>query len=207
MIDFVSIRSPEVLQISNGDAGTHYGANQMWYPTRRQRASGCGPTACANLIWYLAATREACKGLRAGGAQTDMLGLMQEMWRYVTPGFGGVNSVSIFLQGALRFGEAHGTRFSHQKLELSNPRSKRAGYTRVFHFLEEAFARDVPVAFLNLSKGALSNLEGWHWVTLVAADTESGTVQAYDQGLRKTIDLSLWLRSAMLGGGLVALYL
>jgi len=205
LTEIASIHAPERLLIA-GEAGeSFHGADQAWYATRRQRISGCGPAACANALWYLSRTGEEGLCRHDASTQGGMLRLMEDVWRYVTPGFGGVNRLSIFANGAVRYGMDRGVSLRPNTLEISSVRSRRPGIEGIFGFLCDAFSRDTPVAFLNLSKGAAGNLEGWHWVTLISLDTRTGAAVIYDQGKSHSIDVGLWLRSSLLGGGMVAL--
>lgn len=204
MTNKISIASPELLHINHG--GTIlYGADQEWYNDRHKRHAGCGPTACANLMWYFSKSRETCRNLcqAPGSTRQELLSLMEETWDYVTPGNMGVNSTSLFIDGALRFGKDHGVSMNVHVLDIPKTTSIRPDYMKVEQFLENAFCKDLPVAFLNLSNGRLKNLDNWHWVTLIGIE-EKG-IRMYDQGLSSLIDLKLWLETTMLGGGLIAL--
>ncbi|MGI6153721.1 MAG: hypothetical protein ACOYJB_07815 [Christensenellaceae bacterium] len=200
-----SVRSPEMLWVKSG-ASISYGASQVWYPSWLQRMSGCGPTAASNLLWYLAATRpESCGALFAGDGtkRADMVRLMQRVWQYVTPGMRGVDKASMLAEGGVQYGADNGIIIRPRVLEI--PAADSGLYTdAVFAFLSTAFADDLPVAFLNLSNGALANLESWHWVTLIAANSAL-CAQMYDQGGRQMLDLDLWLQTTKKGGAFVVL--
>lgn len=202
-----SIRQPEKLLIPDfwGEA---WGANQASYPTHWQREAGCGPATCANLIWYLAQTRPEIKipELPQPNSKKAMLNLMQELWQYITPRKGlGVNSLSIFSEGAERFGEDNDILISTSCLEIPQEKAKRPSPDQVALFLENAFSENHLVAFLNLCNGQLPNLESWHWVTLFSLTQPEMLVGMMDQGKRKQIDLGTWLEKTSLGGGFVVL--
>ena len=57
---------------------------------------------------------------------------------------------------------------------------------------------------MNLSNGAVRNLDNWHWVTLVSVNGEL-RAEMYDQGRRQLIDIGLWLSTTTGGGAFVAL--
>lgn len=202
----VSVRTPERLLIRDGEAVWH-GANQIWYRTWWQRASGCGPTNCSHLLWYLAQTRPNCRSLCGWDAsgRDGMLRLMREVWKYVTPTTKGVDNTGIFIQGAMRYGQEHGAPLHCRVMDFPDDISARPAADDVAELLSAAFAEDLPVAFLNRSCGALDNLDSWHWVTLVAVETATLRAEMYDQGRRTVIDLGLWIRTAAKGGGLVAM--
>lgn len=202
----LSISTPDLLHIQAGNR-LSYGAQQTWYASWRQRLSGCGPTAASNLLWYLCATRpDTCGALVRGDGrrQADMVGLMNEVWKDITPGCQGVNKASIFMDGGLRYGNRYGVRLKARTLEVPMLSPQRPTPGELLHFLSEAFADDLPVAFLNLSNGALHQLDSWHWVTLVAVDNAL-CAEMYDEGRSQVLDLTLWLRSTTGGGAFVAL--
>jgi len=200
------IKQPQVLYIKS-DSQDSWGGNQNWYRDNWQRNAGCGPTACSNLIWYLSRTRKALYNLFPfpDNTKENKLRLMEETWKYVTPGFMGVNRVDHFAEGAECFCRDKGFRIKPLVLEIPGPISKRPSKETVGDFLINAFQRDLPAAFLNLSNGDLSNLEGWHWVTLYSVEEHNLTAYMMDQGSRTLIDLDLWLKTTMLGGGFVVL--
>ena len=94
---------------------------------------------------------------------------------------------------------------SPKVLQVSHIASDRPDIATVQSFLEEAFADNSPVAFLNLCNGSLHNLDRWHWVTLVSLDKNTSSATMCDQGVKNDIDLELWLRTNTLGGGFVEL--
>ncbi|MGF6989245.1 hypothetical protein M2150_000483 [Lachnospiraceae bacterium PM6-15] len=199
------IEEPELLHIDE-EASVSYGAHQEWYSSWLQRMSGCGPTAAANLLWYLAATRLEGQLLFAGDGtkKADMIRLMEALWRYVTPGLRGVDKASTFTKGVTRFGRDQGYRIKTQTLEVPKEAATRPTVQELEGFLKEAFASNRPVAFLNLSNGALHNLDNWHWVTLVGLEAVS-KVTMYDQGERTEIDLERWLATTTGGGAFVTI--
>ena len=199
-----SIHSPEYLHITEGST-VSFGANQNWYSTIFQRMAGCGPTAASNLIWYLTATRPmSCNRLcaRVCTEQPNMLHLMKQVWKYVTPGLRGVDKTSILANGVVRFADERQVPLRTAVLDVSPERSQRPSPEEVHAFLSDALLNDLPVAFLNLGSGRVDNLDNWHWVTLVSVD-RSLKAEMYDQGVRQDIDLALWLSTAARGGGFV----
>ena len=102
--------------------------------------------------------------------------------------------------------QQQGTELEVRSLDIPEEIADRPAREAVRDFLLTALAADCPVAFLNLNNGKVTNLDRWHWVTLVAADPERLMVTMLDQGRRVDIDLALWLETTTLGGGFVALY-
>lgn len=194
-----SLKNQELLNIES-PTGAAFGGSQEWYRERWHRLSGCGPTAASNVVWYLARSRPELGALcDVGGAdRTRFVRLMDEMFTFVTPGLRGVNTPYIFADGLLRYGMARGVAFVKHTLEIK----KNRDVTAVRGFIDGALERDLPIGFLNLSNGGLYNLEGWHWVTLVAFDGERMTADISDQGRLLEIDFGKWLETSRLGGAL-----
>jgi hypothetical protein len=66
-------------------------------------------------------------------------------------------------------------------------------------------ASDCPIAFLNLTKGRVKNIQGWHWITITSADMSDTHLSAYasDEGKQICFDLRLWYLSTRMRGGLI----
>ncbi len=193
------LKSPELLRVKDL-GGSTVGGSQLWYRERWPRMSGCGPTAASNIVWYYARTRTELSSLcDAGGAdRAHFLRLMDEMFSFVTPGLKGVNTPGIFTDGIVRYGKARGVVFTPRVLETG----RNSDISAVRNFIFAALELDTPVAFLNLSNGSLSNLESWHWVTIIALNARC-VASVADQGHVFEIDLGEWLRTSRLGGALV----
>ncbi len=191
-IDLLKVRDPLM--------GSTVGGSQMWYSERWPRMSGCGPTAASNIVWYYARSRPELRSLcNVGGAdRARFTHLMDEMFTFITPGLQGVNSAAIFTDGIVRYGAAHGVGFKTHILEAG----RHVDEDDARDFIVGALKKDAPVAFLNLSNGALDNLESWHWVTIVGLDDRMKASIA-DQGRVFEIDLWKWLKTTRLGGALV----
>ena len=90
---------------------------------------------------------------------------------------------------------------------MPEERGQRPALNEVVDFLRSGLRQDAPVAFLNLCNGEEENLHRWHWVTVVgmeyAADGSQAVLYTLDEGRKKTVDLGLWLKTTVLGGGFV----
>lgn len=201
----VTINSPELLQFTH-EAVTYYGANQDWYQTKWQRSAGCGPTSTSHLLSYLSKTRETCKALCSydTSGKSGILKLMDEVWEYVTPTKQGVNKTEMLVDGAVRFGDERGVALSCRVMPIPPLPVLRSLHEKAYAFIAQALSDDLPVAFLNLSSGMVSNLDQWHWVTLTEFDPETKHAIMYDNGSRQPVNLDLWLQTTTLGGGFVA---
>ena len=84
---------------------------------------------------------------------------------------------------------------------------KRPVLYEVIEFIQNGLRADTPIAFLNLDNGAETALEAWHWVTITAiyAEETDAVVDICDEGVKKQINLRLWLETTVQGGGFIYL--
>ena len=168
-----------------------------------QRRAGCGPTTASTLMLY----HQQKQSPRVIEREEAVV-LMQQLWSLVTPGIMGVHLVSQFTKGVGIFLPKLPFALTEQTLKIPKSKEKRPSLAQVVDFLVASFEADSPVAFLNLSKGSLANLDEWHWVTLVAVEQEGEGepvyATLYDAALTWKIDLGLWLESTTRGGGFVS---
>lgn len=73
----------EYLQVTGSDSCEVFcGSDQEWFPAERQRLTGCGPSAAANILFYIERKENAgC----CGRSRADLLSFMEEAWQSVTP--------------------------------------------------------------------------------------------------------------------------
>ncbi len=198
-----AIRNPEYLHINTKKDSFAYGLDQEWYPTLWQRRAGCGPTTASTLMLYF---------LQKEGPRTihkeEVLPLMEELWKLVTPGIMGVHVVSQFTRGVASYLPKLPFALTEQTLSIPKTKGARPTLAQVVEFLSTSLLSDSPVAFLNLSKGSVTNLYEWHWVTLVGLEQEGEDkpvlVTLYDASQAWKIDLGLWLETTTRGGGFVS---
>ncbi len=202
----MTIRQPALLNIT-APHKTFVGGSQYWYTDHWHRMSGCGPTAASNLIWYLSRSRPTLSALCAvaDGSQAAYQTLQRDMFTFITPGMGGVNTSTMFVDGALRYAKAHGVTLQTSFLDIPKRPFTRPTLAQTRDFLLTALQADVPVAFLNLSNGTLTTLDGWHWVTILGYDPTTNEAQISDQGNVFAIPFAEWWRTSLLGGALVTL--
>jgi hypothetical protein len=200
----ITLENIEALHFIDSDGEEYFGFDQEWFCSPWQRMAGCGPTVAATLLHYLSCTRGAPMG-GCVSCKGDRLKLMENVWRHVTPGMGGVHKLSQFTQGALDFAGEYS--FAFDCITLSIPRKKetRPDLAGMVSFIADGLAQDCPVAFLNLSNGKVENLDEWHWVTIVCLETCGSPADAhvtiYDEGKIKTVDLNCWQDKIRAGGG------
>lgn len=204
MSDIIQLPNTAALDIRDGNVLFH-GGDQDWFTDQWQQRAGCGPTNCANLLWFLAQTQPGCAPLCPYNAaeKPGFLRLMQDVWHYVTPGNMGVNSTDLFTAGATRYAREKGVPLLAHTLNIAPMQGGKRIYTEVADFIARALQRGLPVAFLNLSNGTLDNLDSWHWVTLVALRVDEALI--YDQGDARWVNLRRWLATSIIGGGFATL--
>ena len=174
-------------------SGRWMGGSQEWYSKFWHRQSGCGPTNAALLVWYLAQTRPECASLCDAGAQSkdDFLRVMDEMFRYVTPGFHGVKTPAKFTRGVEKYAAVRGIDLALEELKMDQ--------------IPSALRNDLPVAFLNLHSGNQRQLTGWHWMTVVACEPRTMRARCCDRGRVLEFSLREWRNTSRLGGAFVTL--
>jgi hypothetical protein len=202
-----SILNPDLFKILDEESHEIYhGCKQQWYTTTWQRLAGCGPTVASNLIFYLFHARTPESDQSFSNKKNCLL-LMEEIWKYVTPRVKGVSTTKMFYEAVLAYAKAKGLDIQCRFFNLPKNKHRRPKLSEVTKFLAEALGKDSPVAFLNLSNGDETNLDSWHWVTVISlAYTENGDqvlVDILDDGQIKRIDLTLWYNTTTKDGGFV----
>ena len=172
--------------------------------TEQQRLTGCGPSAAANILFYLDRKDNAdCCGRNRG----DLLAFMEDAWTSITPEKNGIPSTGLFREKLEQYANRHGRLFQYFTLDIPPQRSEQPPLSTVVEFIRQGLQSDVPVAFLNLDHGEEENLESWHWVTIAAltsaANLETAYIAICDEGIEKQINLKLWLETTVQGGGFV----
>ena len=205
----VSIKHPEVFTIRDEASGqSTFGGDQAWYAEDWHRMAGCGPTCAANLTAYLALTRPAFRALYAGEdmRRDHFAAHMEAVFTFVTPGNMGLNRVEMYTRGVEEFAASRGLSLKTHVFEAhGNMHRNRFPAEALSEFVRSGLASDCPVAFLNLTKGRVKNIQAWHWITLTKADVGDGQLIAWasDEGREISFDLKLWYLSTRMRGGLV----
>jgi hypothetical protein len=185
-----------------------YGCDQEWFSTEWQRRSGCGPSVASNILIYLdlAGANDKKKPINKGLC----MALMEDVWAYVTPTERGMPSTEMFCDDMRSYGEAKGRAIECVSFDIPDDAARRPAVDEISIFLEKSLSSDLPVAFLNLCNGMEKNLPEWHWVTVVSIKQEAPDSHVFiliiDEGILKTIDLSLWLETTSNGGGFVSFH-
>ena len=203
----VTIQNPGLLQVQDRGGGVLYGCNQLWYHSYWQRLSGCGPSTATNLILYFQNKGIIPTKIAVHDEQT-LTALMELLWQFVTPRYQGVHLLSQFYGGVASYVQSIDGNLVPSYLQVPKEKELRPSFSAIISFVTEALENDSPVAFLNLSRGSLKNLDEWHWVTLVGLSFEeaSGCYYAtiYDASKKWDIDLGRWYATTKRGGGFIS---
>lgn len=191
--------------VDDKDQSVYYGCDQEWYSTQWKRMAGCGPTAASNLLLYNMLRGVPCDPLSIQSCRH----IMNVVWKYITPGIGGVNTTLKFLGGIRRYITDHGLPYGTRVLDVPKLKQKRPTLDTLITYLDQAMDEDLPIAFLNLHSGDTKHLDDWHWVTIVGIRYEEDRSKLWanmmDAGKLIEIDLGLWLDTTQNKGGFVYL--
>ena len=180
------------------------GSNQEWYLTKKQQMTGCGPSAAANMLFYMKQKENSACCSRN---KADLLKFMEDTWEYVTPEVNGIPSTSLFVEKVQKYAKFHNEKYCFFVLDVSSIVKEKPSLSEVIAFIFHGLQEDVPIAFLNLDNGAEKNLEAWHWVTIASLNVSENfkkvKISICDEGITKQIDLKLWLETTERGGGFV----
>jgi hypothetical protein len=125
----------DYLQVTDSNSSEIFcGSDQEWFPTERQRLTGCGPSAAANILFYI--DRKDNSGC-CGRNRTDLLSFMEEAWQSVTPGKDGIPSTAIFLEKVEQYAKLHGKTFHYFVLNIPTQQSERPSLSTVTEFIRQ----------------------------------------------------------------------
>ncbi len=203
-----TLRHPENIHQPGGTGGEYFGCDQNWFRTEWQRLSGCAPSTAATLLLYHQKAGRITLPMSVF-ERKDCLPLMETVWNHVTPTPDGIYLSEQFCEGIRSFSRVYGFQPGCRSLDIPADRGLRPDRASVVDFIVDGLERDSPVAFLNLSSGGVGNLEEWHWVTIVALETDAerdrAEVRIYDGDKSDLVDFRLWYETTDEGGALVYL--
>ena len=207
-INKISLHNPEMIHAMDPSDGEYFGCDQNWFNSDWQQQSGCGPSTASTLLLYLHKTRKMPLPVEVY-AKKDCLLLMEEVWSHVTPTPDGIYLIEQFCSGISSFAKGHGLQLECHALEIPSRDKLRPSLEEVVRFVTQGLEKDSPIAFLNLSNGDVTNLEEWHWVTLVSLEADEANeivnVEIFDGDTAKVIDFKLWYLTTIEGGALIYL--
>ena len=217
------LKHPEWLQIRD-DGSLFWGGDQEWFPRRRQQKKGCSAVTAAQITAYMARKSEMVslfrpyrEAARSSGSvpgdhiytRTEFCEHMEDLWACLTPGPLGLPRPSSMQEGLRSFCISRGL---HCYVNLFTvpwykPRSQKL-YGELRDFIQNHLLYDMPLAMLSYSKGGLSNLEHWHWVTVIGTrfnpTNKACRLTVLDHLDYKEIDLDAWFAKSVWGGAFVA---
>lgn len=201
-----TISKKDYLTIVDTNDRIHYGCNQEWFGTKWQRLAGCGPSVASNIFAYLYKLKGFCNP-EEYYTKSEFVCLMEEVWDHVTPTVRGVNNTKIFYKGLVSYASCKCLNLSYRFMDIITCKNAKPSLRDVTAFIAEGLDHDTPVAFLNLCNGKEKNLDKWHWVTIVSMtakdDLSEVTLETFDEGLIKPVNLKLWCETTTQGGGFV----
>lgn len=202
------LRHLENIHVVDHSGLEYFGCDQNWYASKWQQMSGCGPSTAATLLLYLQKSGKIDLPVH-GFEQKDCMLLMETVWFHVTPTQDGIYLIDQFCSGIQSFAHTYEFSLDCQSLEIPERTESRPELANVVAFITCGLDHDCPIAFLNLSNGAVNNLEEWHWVTIVALETDDTqdqvSVTIFDGDKSDTIDFKRWYQTTIDGGALIYL--
>ena len=200
----VALKSIETFRIKDAD-DNYYGGNQKWLVGKEfHKEAACGATTCANILAYLSYHYEGYDGICDFdiSKKDEFTELMKAIYPYVKPGLVGIMPAD-YIKGAVEYSKDKGIELTSDLLTVPATQSKRPSFEYMSRWIAAAIEEDSPVAFLNLSSGRVKNLDGYHWVTIVAIDVEAGMVKIVDNGRLLDVNIAKWLKRSTMGGAFV----
>lgn len=186
----------------------YFGCDQNWYASEWQKISGCGPSTASTVLLYLQKSGRINLPIQVM-EQKDCALLMEAVWSHVTPTPNGIYLVEQFCSGIRSFAQAHGFSLNCHSLDIPENKADRPDLANVVAFIAQGLDQDSPIAFLNLGRGDVNNLEEWHWVTIVALEKDARLdhvlVTIFDGDKSDSVDFKQWLETTADGGALIYL--
>lgn len=204
----VSVKNIKLFEVlDEHGAQTYYGGWQEWYGAWWKRMSGCGPTAVANIMSYFRRSRTGADTALAPLTKSEFQELMDDVWKYVTPGMQGIPSTAALKKGVLSYIATKQFEIIPEELDIPKRRIYRPDFNNLLAFIAASLTNDMPVAFLSLDKGGEDLLDTWHWVTILslqyAEDGSTAFADIADEGKLLHVNLRKWFDTTKLGGGFV----
>lgn len=202
----IKLRNLENIHAKDQSGQEYFGCDQNWYASEWQKKSGCGPTTAATLLLYLQKSGRINLPVNVL-EQKDCMLLMESVWAHVTPTQDGIYLIEHFCSGVQSFAAANGFALNCHSLGITDDAAAKQGMNDAVEFIKKGLTDDCPIAFLNLCNGDVCNLEGWHWVTIVALESDDEydqiTVTIFDGDKSEKIDFKSWYQTTTGGGALV----
>lgn len=207
MID-VSIKNIKLFEVLDEKTAKIFcGGWQQWYGVWWKRLSGCGPTTVSNIMSYINRSCSSSDINCTPLPKNDFQELMNDVWKYVTPGFKGIPTTAALKKGTAVYIASKSLDITLEEMDIPKKKELRPEFTKLLAFISASISSDSPVAFLSLDKGEELLLDSWHWVTLLSLQYEEDGSTAFadiaDEGKLLHVDLKKWFDTSRLGGGFV----
>ncbi|WP_296954494.1 hypothetical protein [uncultured Dialister sp.] len=179
----------------------HAGYDQEWYPEKRQKLAGCGPTAGSMMAAYIERKQQG----KIVATRDEALSVMLEIWKYATPRMHGLYKTRWLKEGLTEYMKERGLKGKVEALPIPSIRLLAPKLPKVAAFITEGLEADCPMGFLNLHSGDEPIPYHWHWMPLVKIEEKEGEYYCtlWDEGKPHVFNLGSWLAKTKFGGGFV----
>ena len=195
-----AIHHPELVAIDGTDGKIYFGGRTAWFPSPEMRKLRGAAVVAAEMLSYLAATRSNLGDFyppRTRRTQADFEALMLRMWHFLAPKDGTPLTLEGFVDGLNVCAKHLGHPLVFNELNITN---KHPSADRCAGFIDDAMARDTPVAFLSRTHGEEGEVVS-NWA-LIVGQVGNRVILAED-GTQRPIDFRLWHDTSSLGGALI----
>jgi hypothetical protein len=147
----------------NENGTIRYGGDQKWYADSTKRERGCGPTAAANITYYLAKKNSTKYGKlypQSTINKSDFLTHMNTLYTHINPGVFGETSLSDWTSKVESYAKSKGVTLTRVTSNASFTLDNTATY------IKNGLNADSPVATLNLQPPYTGYGYAWHWMTI-----------------------------------------
>lgn len=198
--NMVEIRHPDWVTIQENGKDV-LGYNQEWYPEKRQKLAGCGPTAGSMMAAYI----ERKQWGQKVETREEALAIMLDIWKYATPRMHGLYKTRWLKEGLSAYMKERGLKGNVEALPIPSIRLLAPKLPKVAAFIREGLEADCPIGFLNLHSGGEPIPYHWHWMPLVKMEERDDGIYCtlWDEGKPHVFNLGNWLKNTKFGGGFV----
>lgn len=199
----LSIQHPELIAIESDEGNISFGGKVEWLDLAGRRDIRDGAVTAAEVLSYLAATRSTLHDFYpplTRRTQSEFVAMVNDVMGYFTPDRDEQLALAGFAEGVTAFANHNGHHLEVSVLDIPDAVEKRPSADRCLGFIDDAMAKDAPVAFLRRSIDG-NGVASCRWRLIVGR--RGNQVVVADNGIQHTIDFRLWYDTARLGGALV----
>lgn len=184
--------------------GSSYGGSQDWFADAWMRRGGCAAETACEMSIYLAKYRQLsclCPFEPEQITQKSYIDFGQQMKPYLRPRYGGVDKLSIYLEGFGRYLADHGVKLSLEGWEGSR------SVADTVQVVKQQIDKGLPIPCLVLKhRDPSMSYYVWHWFMLTGYESfeDIFMVKAVTYGSWHWLDLrTLWQSGHRRKGGLI----